>query len=112
MIKGSYDWLEHTDGDHTDGFDQYYSKYNCKYKTNAGNKLVVSCAIEQGPTVITNARSPTHGNQSVIDPKFYGVKGFSFVSEKASPFMKRKERERKIKSEISRIFDFIRNPLV
>ena len=55
MIKGSYDWLENNDGEDAEGLDQYYSKYNCKYKTNAGDKINVSCAIEQGPTVITNA---------------------------------------------------------
>jgi len=112
MIKGAYDWLENGNDEKGESLDQYYSKYNCKYRKNAGDKIIVSCKIEQGPTIITNARSSIQGNIPTIDPRFYGVKGFSFISEKTTPFMKKKERERKLRNEISHIFDFIRNPLV
>ena len=111
MIKGTYDWLEEDWDDKTNGYDmeEYSSKYNCKYTPIRDNNIEVLCEIEQGPSIITNSRSPI--TIKPIEKRFFGVKGFSFVSDQAKSTMTHTEIQNTVIEEIAGIFDFVRNPL-
>ena len=113
VVKGTYDWLEEEyDPEKGREIEEYYSKFNCKYMINDEEKVEVACHIEQGPTVITHARSS--GISKVLsDPPqdFNGVKGFQFVSELADPRMEPNQIREALMSEIATVFDFVRDPL-
>lgn len=104
VLEGSYYFLE----EEKNQFEEYESKYNCRYHENAFNQIEVQCAIEQGPSVITHGRS---GDRSDPPPNtFNGVRGFSFISKTTDPKMPSKMAEKNLSEEIGFILDFVRNP--
>lgn len=114
VVKGTYDWLEEDCDEKTNNYDmeEYFSKYNCRYNINEEKKVEVSCQIEQGPSVITHSRS--NGIQRKIEnisEDFFGVRGFTFVSEMATPDMNPDKIKNVLIDEIGGIFDFVRDPL-
>lgn len=114
LVKGTYDWLEEDHDEETSEYDmeEYFSKYNCRYNINEEEKVEVSCQIEQGPSVITHSRSSGVQREiKNISEDFFGVRGFTFVSETARPDMSPNEMKKALIDEIGGIFDFVRDPL-